>query len=106
MKTRGQKFFTLTIRTGGLGGILALLMTAAVFPQAVPYARAFPKSTEEVATALKDLQAYSGGKLPIVDGFVATGDMRLHQYERAFYQFAIDLLPGTSGLEALAAGTC
>jgi hypothetical protein len=97
VKTRGQKFLTLTIRTGGLGGILALLMTTAVFPQAVPYARAFPKSTEEVATALKDLQAYSGGKLPIVDGFVATGDMRLHQYERAFYQFAIDLLPGTSG---------
>jgi hypothetical protein len=82
---------------GGFSGILSLLLTAAIFPQAVPYARTFPKSAEEVETALKDLQAYSGQKLPIVDGFVATGDKPLNQYERAFYQFSIDLLPGTSG---------
>jgi hypothetical protein len=85
------------MRMGGLGGILSLLLSAAVFPQAVPYARAFPKSAEDVETALKDLQAHSGQKLPIVDGFVATGDKPLSQYERAFYQFSIDVLPGTSG---------
>jgi hypothetical protein len=82
---------------GGLGGVLGLLLTAAVLPQAVPYARAFAKSAEEVEGALKDLQAYSGQKLPIVDGFVATGDKPLNQYERAFYQFSIDVLPGTAG---------
>jgi hypothetical protein len=82
---------------GGLGGVLSLLLTAAVLPQAVPYARAFAKSAEEVEGALKDLQAYSGQKLPIVDGFVATGDKPLNQYERAFYQFSIDLLPGRAG---------
>jgi len=63
----------------------------------VPYARSFQKSAEEVEGALKDLQAYSGQKLPIVDGFVATGDKPFNQYERAFYQFSIDLLPGTAG---------
>src|SRR6266403_328646 len=57
----------------------------------------FAKSAEEVEGALKDLQAYSGQKLPIVDGFVATGDKPLNQYERAFYQFSIDVLPGTTG---------
>jgi hypothetical protein len=82
---------------GRLGGIVNLLLTVAVFPQAMPYARAFPKSAEEVQGALKDLQAYSGQKLPIVDGFVATGDKPLDQFERAFYEFSIDLLPGTGG---------
>ena len=82
---------------GGLGGVLSLLLTAGVLPQAVPYARAFAKSAEEVESALKDLQAYSGQKLPIVDGFVATGDKPLNQYERAFYQFSIEVLPGTAG---------
>jgi len=32
-----------------------------------------------------------------VDGFVATGDKPLNQYERAFYQFTIDVLPRTGG---------
>src|SRR5256885_16376623 len=82
---------------GGLGGVLSMLLATAVFPQAIPYARAFPKPSEEVEGALKNLQAYSGQKLPIVDGFVAAGDQPLNQYERAFYQFSIDLLPGTAG---------
>jgi hypothetical protein len=64
--------------------------------QAVPYARTFAKSREEVDKALKDLQAYVGQKLPIVDGFVASGNQPLNRYERAFYQFSIDLLPGAS----------
>jgi len=97
VKRPGRKFLISIIRKGGLGGVLSLLLTAAVLPQAVPYARAFAKSAEEVEGALKDLQAYSGQKLPIVDGFVATGDKPLNQYERAFYQFSLDLLPGTAG---------
>ena len=97
MKRLGRKFLISTIRIGGPGGVLSLLLTAAVLPQAVPYARSFAKSAEEVEGALKDLQAYSGQKLPIVDGFVATGDKPLNQYERAFYQFSIDVLPGTAG---------
>jgi hypothetical protein len=65
--------------------------------QAVPYARTFTKSKEEVDKALKEMQAYAGQKLPIVDGFVATGDQPLDRFERAFYQFSIDLLPAASG---------
>lgn len=65
--------------------------------QAVPYAATFAKSKEEVDKALKEMQAYAGQKLPIVDGFVATGDQPLSRFERAFYQFSIDLLPATSG---------
>ena len=64
--------------------------------QAVPYARSFSKSKQEVEKALNELQASTGQKLPIVDGFVVPGDQPLDRYERAFYQFAIDVLPGTN----------
>src|SRR6267143_1277985 len=43
------------------------------------------------------MQAYVGQKLPIVDGFVGTGNQPLGRFERAFYQFSIDLLPAASG---------
>lgn len=80
---------------------LALSIVSSLTPglaraQAVPYARTFAKSREDVDKALKELQAYAGQKLPTVDGFVAKGDQPLTRYERAFYQYSIDLLP-TSG---------
>ena len=65
--------------------------------QAVPYARTFAKSKGEVEQTLKDLQAYAGQKLPIVDGFVGVPEQPLNRYERAFYQFSIELIPGASG---------
>lgn len=95
MKTLQRKLLILSNRVNALA-FLSLLFAAAALAQAVPYARAYPKSKEEVDNALKDLQAYAGQKLPIVDGFVAVGDKPLDRYERAYYQFSIDLLPGTS----------
>ena len=80
-----------------LSGILSLLLAGMAFAQAVPYTRTYLKSKEEVDSALKELQAYSGRKLPIVEGFVAAGGKSLDQFERAFYAYSIDLLPGTSG---------
>jgi len=82
-------YLTLTL---SIGSILAPGFARA---QAVPYARTFAKSRENVDKALKELQAYAGQKLPIVDGFVATGDQPLSRYERAFYQYSIDLLPAS-----------
>jgi hypothetical protein len=83
-------FQLLACTVGGLG-------VRQVLAQSVSYARAYPKPREEVDKTLKELGAYSGQKLPIVDGFVATGDHPLDRYERAFYQFSIDLVPGSSG---------
>ena len=65
--------------------------------QAVPYARNFTAPRAQVEQALKDLQAYSGQKLPLLDGFVAQPEKPLDRYERGFYQFSIELLPGDSG---------
>jgi hypothetical protein len=78
----------------GIPGGTGLWQAAA---QSVPYAREYPKSKEDVDKALKELGAFSGQKLPIVDGFVATGDRPLDRYERAFYQFSVDVLPGSAG---------
>jgi len=66
-------------------------------PQAIPYARNFTVPRAQVEQALKDLQAFSGQKLPVLDGFVATPDKPLDRYERGFYQFSIELLPGDAG---------
>ena len=74
-----------------------LLMPAAVLSQVVPYARSYAMPKDQVDQALKDLQAYSGQKLPILDGFVAPGTKPLDQYERGFYQYSVELLPGESG---------
>jgi len=93
----GRKLFRKRVRTFALAGMCALLATGMALAQAMPYARTYQKSQAEVDTALKELQAYSGQKLPIVDGFVAAGDKPLNGYERAFYQFSIELIPGSSG---------
>jgi hypothetical protein len=80
--------------------LLALLgfgYSYAAHSQAVPYARTFPKPKDQVQATLKDLGAYTGQKLPVVDGFVAMGDRSLDRYERAFYQFSIDVLPDSPG---------
>jgi hypothetical protein len=74
-----------------------LLGSMLAFSQVVPYARSYTQPKEQVDRALKDLQAYSGQKLPILDGFVAAGSKPLDQYERGFYQYSIELLPGDGG---------
>jgi hypothetical protein len=83
------------LNSGALAMLLGLWLAATAFAQAVPYARTFPKSKEEVESTLKEMQAYAGQKLPVVDGFVALGDQPLSRYERAFYQFSIDILADT-----------
>jgi hypothetical protein len=77
--------------------ILCISIHSLAVAQVVPYAGTFAKSKDEVDKALKEMQAYAGQKLPVVDGFVATGDQPLDRFERAFYQFSIDLLPSGSG---------
>ena len=65
--------------------------------QAIPYARSFIMPRPQIEQALKDLQAYSGQKLPVLEGFVARADNPLDRYERGFYQFSIELVPGDAG---------
>jgi hypothetical protein len=82
--------------------ILLYLICLAAFAretraQAIPYAKSFTAPRPQIEQALKDLQAYAGQKLPILDGFVAHTDNSLDRYERGFYQFSIELVPGEAG---------
>ncbi|HME13675.1 MAG TPA: hypothetical protein VKF79_12470 [Candidatus Acidoferrum sp.] len=74
---------------------LALAGAGHARAQAMPYARTYPKTKAEVDQALKEMGAYAGQKLPIVDGFVAQTPKPITHYERAFYQLEIQLFPGT-----------
>jgi hypothetical protein len=65
-----------------------------IHAQAIPYARSFTTPRPQIELALKDLQAYSGQKLPVLEGFVARADNPLDRYERGFYQFSIELVSG------------
>jgi hypothetical protein len=77
--------------------LLIAACPAAAHSQAIPYARSYAKPKQEVEQALKELQGYSGQKLPTLEGFVAPGAKPLDHYERAFCQFSIELLPGDAG---------
>jgi hypothetical protein len=87
LKILSPRFLLLTLP-------LLLFSAPRAASQAVPYARSYAKPRVEVEQALKEMQAYTGQKLPTLDGFVAQGDKPLDRYERGFYQFTIDLLPG------------
>lgn len=81
-----------------VGSVFAISLCASIsHAQAVPYARSYPYGKAQVEQALKDLQGYSGQKIPILDGFVASVSKPLDRYERGFYQFTIDVLPGDAG---------
>jgi hypothetical protein len=88
-----MRFVCATIRAGALLLILGLA-TGLVNGQSGSYARSFAKPRPEVEQALKELQVYSGQKLPILDGFVVAGEKPLDRYERGFCQFTAELLPG------------
>ena len=79
------------------GSSLLFACATVALPQVVPYARSYAKPKAEVEQALKELQAYSGQKLPTLDGFVAPGSKPLDHYERGFYQYSIELLSGDAG---------
>ncbi len=85
------------VRPVGVGILLLCCWAGVTAGQAVPYARSYARPKDEVERALRELQGYSGQKLPILEGFVATGAKPLERYERGFYQFNIELLPGDAG---------
>lgn len=71
--------------------VIALLLSVCVPLSAAqtPLQRTFPHSKGELEKALRDLGAYSGGRLPILDGFVA--EKSLERYQRPFYQYSLQV---------------
>ena len=53
--------------------------------------RSYPYSLDAVQQALQKIGGFGGGKLPIVDGFVAATSDQLERYEHPFYQYRVHL---------------
>ncbi|GAC1438218.1 MAG: hypothetical protein NVS1B11_23990 [Terriglobales bacterium] len=55
--------------------------------------REYPISLLAAKTSLQELGAYTGSRLPNLDGFIKTEGINLEQYQRPYYEFKIDLVP-------------
>src|SRR5580698_7267217 len=76
------------------------MLTAMVTPSQTPtetYQRRFPNSTDTLEAAIHTVQPLTRGRLPILDGFVIPQGQPLESYSRAYYECALQILPGGSG---------
>jgi hypothetical protein len=84
------------------GAIAARILCVALFSvaalaQAGEYERGFPQSKAAVEKALKEMQAATGGRLPVLDWFAAPGDHPLGTYKRGYYQARFQVSAAPSG---------
>jgi hypothetical protein len=61
------------------------------------YERTFPQSKAAVDTVLKEMQAATAGRLPVLDGFATSADHPLDRYQRGYYQSKFQVSAGPSG---------
>ncbi|MGD0509433.1 MAG: hypothetical protein ABSA27_16665 [Terriglobales bacterium] len=66
-------------------------------PQGGPYERIYQQSKSAVEKALKELQPSMRGRLPALEGFALPGNHPLNQYQRAYYQSAVQVSSTASG---------
>lgn len=74
------------------GALLMLLFTLPAAAQAAkPVQREFAFPVTAVEAGLKQLGAYTGARLPSLDGFIFTERSHLPHYQRPYYEFKIEL---------------
>jgi len=59
--------------------------------------RSFPQSKATVEKILKEMQAATAGRLPVVDGFATAADHPLDHYQRGYYQSKFQVSAAPSG---------
>jgi hypothetical protein len=59
--------------------------------------RTFPQSKAMVEKALKEMQAATAGRLPVLDGFATAADHPLDRYQRGYYQSKFQVSAAPSG---------
>ena len=76
--------------------LLALLVpsTWSQSENAMSVDRTFAYSSDVVKSALDRVAGSAGGKLPMMDGFVLAAVPDMDRYERPYYQYRVQLLPG------------
>lgn len=74
--------------------MLLVLASVPASAQTTTVGRTLPVSKAQLEKALHSLPAYPGGKLPVLDGFVAAnGEQALDRYKRAYYQYSLQARP-------------
>jgi hypothetical protein len=71
--------------------VSAFVAAISASAQTSPLEKIFGAPHVEVEKTLRSLQAHSG-RLPILDGFVATSDRALDRYQRGYYQYSIQII--------------
>jgi hypothetical protein len=59
--------------------------------------RSFPQSKATVERILKEMQAATAGRLPVLDGFATSPDHPLDRYQRGYYQSKFEVSAAPSG---------
>ena len=54
------------------------------------------RSPAPVKAALQNLGAYSGGRLPSLEGFIKLEGVHLEEYQRPFYEYKLELVPSST----------
>jgi hypothetical protein len=79
-----------------------LLLAAAISAaQKASSEHVFQVSRSELDKALQNLHAYSPGRLPILEGFVAADVPALDKYQRAYFQYKVEMRPSGAGATSL-----
>ncbi len=81
--------------------IFVLLAGALAVCQSNPSEHVFQVSRAELDKALAGLHVNSPGRLPILDGFVASDNSLLDKYQRAYYQYKLEIRPAGAGATAV-----
>ncbi len=77
-------------------GLFLLLMLTLLVGQSLTQSnssseRTFPQSKDSIEKALRKLQPSMAGRLPALEGFVATADQLLDRYRRAYFQTSVQV---------------
>ena len=80
-----------------LGSLLLMVIVTLAEVASTPHEREYPFPESSVRAALQNLGAYSGSRLPSLEGFISGDDARPEAYQRPYYEFKIELLPAAAG---------
>jgi hypothetical protein len=76
--------------------LLILVSCAAAEDAPKTQERDFSYPSAVIETALRQLGAYTGSRLPSLDGFIKTERAQLPHYQRPYYEYKIELAPAPS----------
>jgi hypothetical protein len=77
--------------------LFALCATALAQTQGEARSRDYPFPEAPVKAALQNLGAYTGNRLPSLDGFINMDGVQAEQYQRPYYEYKIEVASTASG---------